>query len=188
MNLVSAVSNYKSEHSKRLRDHLEWYSSAKDLGEAIERASRAEYDASGLMHGHQFRVGRTRLGKIEGPLTRDLREITGFNDFGELYSLVRRCIADLPGLGDLTVYDTALRLGGFFNVMPTSVYLQCGARKGALEFYRLFRNNESLPEGRSVPTTIFFPELQDLSPCEIENFLCIMMQSGSNRKVRPALC
>jgi hypothetical protein len=39
-------------------------------------------------------------------------------------------LVDVPGIGELYVYDTALRIGAKLGVFPEKVYLHAGARIG----------------------------------------------------------
>ena len=52
-------------------------------------------------------------------------------DFRQLFELVRDLIEPIPGIGELMVYDTALRIGAKLNLKPMRVYLHAGARAGA---------------------------------------------------------
>lgn len=92
-----------------------------------------------------------------------------FIDFEHLYDSVRYCIKDINGVGDLTIYDTALRLGAIAGLHPEQyVYLACGARKGAIALYG--KKNFKFRE----PYSFFVPLLGCLNAQEIEDFLCIM--------------
>ena len=57
-----------------------------------------------------------------------------YADFEELYHAVKASIGDIGGIGDLSVYDTAKRIG---HILPTPiypkqyVYLSAGAKEGA---------------------------------------------------------
>lgn len=78
----------------------------------------------------------------------------------------------MHGIGDLAVYDTALRIGWSIGLKPDELFLQAGARKGArrLEAKQLLR----IPRGdRSVQVSLFPPEMQALVPYQIETFLCV---------------
>lgn len=92
-----------------------------------------------------------------------------FIDFEHLYDTVRGLIRPIKGIGDLTTYDTALRLGHIYGLRPQQyVYLACGAKKGAEKLYarKDFRFRE--------PYSFFEPLLGTLDAQEIEDFLCIM--------------
>src|SRR6185503_10831870 len=71
-----------------------------------------------------------------------------------------------PGVGPLTVYDTAVRIGNFLHLQPKTVYLHAGARDGARalgpDLYARTLAKDALPI-----------EMQCLTPDEIEDCLCI---------------
>ena len=89
-------------------------------------------------------------------------------DFEDLYAHIARC--QVKGIGDLTLYDTALRIGHVMHpcIYPKQyVYLARGAKKGA-----------EILLGRKVgwrePIDVFRPYFGDMPSRCIEDFLCIM--------------
>lgn len=89
-------------------------------------------------------------------------------DFEDLYADIARC--QVPGIGDLTLYDTALRIGHVMDpcIYPKQyVYLARGAKVGAEKLL-----------GRKVnwrePIDVFQPYFGDFPSRCIEDFLCIM--------------
>ena len=96
-----------------------------------------------------------------------LPSLEACRDFRQLFELVRDLIEPIPGIGELMIYDTALRIGAKLNLKPMRVYLHAGARAGAraLDYEnrgRDFVHLEDLPE-----------PLRQLEPHEIEDCLCI---------------
>ncbi len=168
------VQRFIESSRPELEKHLSYYSNAPDIDVALDRVTRAEQGPDGLMHKHQRRVGRDSLSAIRAPLSVAMLGRNGFESFEDLFAVVKAAISDLPGIGELTIYDTSLRLGAFFGISPSSVYLQRGALKGARNFYTRRRIGTPLPLGRSVSCVGFHPELSELSAHEIENFLCVM--------------
>jgi len=87
-------------------------------------------------------------------------------DFDELHQRVDQAIGSLHGIGELTVYDTALRIGARLGFLPERVYLHSGTRVGAralgLDWRATVLDVSDLPR-----------ELRDLRPHEIEDCLCI---------------
>ncbi len=82
----------------------------------------------------------------------------------------------MRGLGDLWAYDTTLRIGacigantGLATMSPTDVYLQSGARRGAIEL----QGKWVLGQRRIAPLDEFRQDFWGLKPYEFENFLCI---------------
>ena len=92
-----------------------------------------------------------------------LRRATSFDD---LFDLVDKHILPIQGIGPLTVYDTALRIGARLGLSPTRVYLHAGTRAGAREL--------GLDAQRGTIEMDELPEpLRQLSPREAEDLLCI---------------
>jgi len=75
-------------------------------------------------------------------------------------------LSSVRGLGDLYIYDTALRLGSFLKLSPKHVYLHAGTRAGARALG--LKLSEDFLRVTALPKTI-----QVLEPHEIEDFLCI---------------
>lgn len=127
------------------------------------RISRAERP-DGKRHDHQTRIRR-------GALKQVVRRFKGtawnvHKTFSELHSFLGRRIGSIPGIGELMVYDTALRIGAKLGLHPKGVYLHRGTRSGVralgLDTDRPFINVYELPR-----------ELRTLRPHEIEDCLCI---------------
>jgi hypothetical protein len=90
-------------------------------------------------------------------------QIAAATSFAQLLSILDE--AKPRGVGELTIYDTAVRIGYGQNLKPEVVYLHAGTRKGArrlqLDVRRPF-----------IPHTEIPKELDGLSPAEIEDVLC----------------
>ncbi|MDE1887953.1 MAG: hypothetical protein KGL00_09480 [Gammaproteobacteria bacterium] len=80
--------------------------------------------------------------------------------------IVAATIRAIPGIGELTVYDTALGIGAFLRLEPAKVFLHAGARSGARAL-GLDASGEFL-EVKAIPA-----ELRSLKQSEIEDVLCI---------------
>jgi hypothetical protein len=52
-------------------------------------------------------------------------------NFAELFEMIHTAVHPIPGLGELYVYDTALRIGAKLNLLPDKAYLHAGTRSGA---------------------------------------------------------
>lgn len=115
-------------------------------------------------HDHQRRLKRASLeaahGKLKGA---SFSECESFHD---LFLTVERTIGGIPGIGELMVYDTSLRIGANVGLLPDRVYLHSGTRRGAKQL--------------SLPTEIGWllrdqlpQDLQSLAPCQVEDLLCI---------------
>lgn len=79
----------------------------------------------------------------------------------------------IKGIGDLTVYDTAVRIGYSFGLHPEKVYIHRGAKTGAKNLL-----GRKAVHGRKFLYMHELPiEFQSLTPMEVENCLCIYKNS-----------
>jgi hypothetical protein len=118
----------------------------------------------GKRYHHQCRIPLAALQTATAKLLR--APLLKAKDFDELLRVVARAIGPIQGIGALTVYDTALRIGAKLGLQPTRVYLHAGTRAGA----RILGLTWRAPylEVAECP-----PELRVLAPHEIEDCLCI---------------
>jgi len=130
---------------------------------AIERAGRAITPA-GKRYSHQRRLPGALLAKAAKELRR--ARVGHATSFDDLHERVASAIGVLHGIGELTVYDTALRIGAKLGLLPTKVYMHTGTREGARA---LGLNWKAM----SLPVRELPPELRTLKPHEIEDCLCI---------------
>jgi hypothetical protein len=119
----------------------------------------------GLKHPHQRRIPNKLLEEFAQALQKKHQALSRAADFEELMSIVSA--AALPGIGALTIYDTALRLGFRLKLRPGLVYLHRGTLKGA----RLLGigANGSIAKDK-LPKVL---KDSDLDPGELEDFLCV---------------
>ena len=110
---------------------------------------------------------------------------TKYIDFEALYDDIRSLLISISGIGNLTIYDTALRIGFIMNpiVLPRQyVYLACGAMRGA----------ENLLNAKGAlnyrePAYLFSPCFGNLSSHFVEDFLCVMEDFLCNGKTQGAI-
>lgn len=99
--------------------------------------------------------------------------------FSQLIKIVEEC--RVSGFGELSIYDTAVRIGAFLGIAPDRVYLHAGTRVGieALE------KKGYLVEGSSKKKSISVKELphefKGLSADEIQHFACSKKESLKNK-------
>jgi hypothetical protein len=86
--------------------------------------------------------------------------------FAELIVCIDAAVRSLRGIGELYVYDTALRLGAHLGLLPHKVYLHAGTRRGARALGLDHR-------AESVSLADLPAPLRGLRPHEIEDVLCI---------------
>jgi hypothetical protein len=93
-------------------------------------------------------------------------DYAGLRTFADLYEKVARALRPIRGIGLLTIYDTAHRIGAYLKLSPEQVYLHAGVRVGA----------KALGLGdwqAKLPMSAFPPAFQRLRPEQVEDCLCI---------------
>jgi hypothetical protein len=88
-----------------------------------------------------------------------LKQLAKTADFAALHALVEGEIGEITGIGALTVYDIAHRIGAHFGKAPRPAYLHAGIRKGA----RVFNISGDSFDPRILPKAF-----SRLAPYEIE--------------------
>ena len=161
--LEAIVRAYIAQCRAHSTDELGSFKAEPTVASAIERAGRAE-TPEGRRYHHQRRLPSALLRFAMKQLQAARLEQTA--DFDELHQRVNQAIGSLHGIGELTVYDTALRIGARLGFLPERVYLHSGTRVGAralgLDWRATVLDVSDLPR-----------ELRDLRPHEIEDCLCI---------------
>lgn len=139
-------------------------------------------DLDGKVHPHQRRVGSDILDEAIKVLHSagfynngqyfNNGKPTKFVDFEELYDFVEGKLEHINGIGDLTVYDIAVRIGWHQNpwVLPKDyVYIHAGTKVGAEKVLgiRII--------GKRIPFSFFngLSRLSGLNALELEDYLCI---------------
>jgi len=110
-------------------------------------------------------------------LLENLPALQGASSFDELFELVEALIRPIYGIGELAVYDTALRIGERLGLEPTKVYLHRGTREGAKALGLAYRRKAI--ELAELPT-----ELRSLPARELEDVLCIYKDEFTGRRHR----
>jgi hypothetical protein len=162
-NLDAIVRDYIQRHRPRGQREFEFYRDQQTLQDAISKAVFAR-TSSGRKHPHQWRIRDAILEEARRKLlATPLRESRSFS---ELHTAIEGSIRGITGVGELVVYDTALRIGAYLGLEPDLVYLHAGTRVGAktlgLRYQQRFLRTTELPQ-----------PLLKLVPREIEDCLCI---------------
>ena len=139
------------------------FTSEPTVKDAVRRAAHARR-ADGKRYDHQRRLSPSVLREAAARL--EQVDIATSRDFDELHRLIETTIGPIHGIGELMVYDTALRIGAKLGLAPECVYLHAGTRQGAralgLNWRKPYLSVAECPE-----------ELHTLEPREIEDCLCI---------------
>jgi hypothetical protein len=177
MTVSEIVSTYIREDRYRAREEMRFFETQRSPTQAIQKAVLCVLPC-GKRHSHQRRIPRRLLEIAEARLQtvqRDLKRAEGFDD---LHRVVAEKVGSIKGIGALTVYDIAHRIGAYFGKYPRLVYLHAGTRKGAMFFG--IRGDAFDPEILPKP----FLRLQ---PYEIEDCLCLYKDNfGADESVHPA--
>ena len=98
------------------------------------------------------------------------------HDFELLHSEIRSLIGNIPGIGNLTIYDVAVRLGAKYNILPKNyVYLHAGPMISAKHLEKIGRIKLTRPCSPCVPITDFssiYSLFSSPTAFDIESDLC----------------
>ena len=136
------------------------------LEEAVYIAAIAR-NQEGKKNKHQWRLKNIDLEKFAVALVDKVSEIKKCTTFDELLQNVEKY--KTYGIGNLTVYDTAERIGAYLKIYPAKIYLHAGTKIGAEKILgkKLKENyiqKEDLPEAF---------QQTNLRCDEIEDILCM---------------
>lgn len=113
---------------------------------------------------HQRRIPHSALVEAKAALLK--LNLAGVRSFDELHKLVALTIGPIIHIGQLTIYDTAHRLGAFLKLCPEYVYLHAGVRSGAKALGLDYRTEK-------LATSAFPKAFQKLKPEQVQDCLCI---------------
>lgn len=148
-------------------------------------------------HGHQYCIPDTavddavnalmdsmfvRADMIATPFASGDKISEVFEDFEELYDFISLVISGIPGIGPLTVYDTAKRIGHLFEIPiypKLYVYLASGAMDGAKALLKTKDLRFREPIYKFAPFFGTFPSIF------IEDMLCIYKKVFVNCSIDP---
>ena len=163
MILNEIISDYIREYRDDARAEMRFFEIQRNPSEAIRKAALCMLP-SGKRHPHQRRIPKAVLEQAEAKLQAIGRKLAKAADFSALHQLVKDEIGSTKGIGALTVYDIAHRIGANCGKAPRLVYLHAGTRMGA----RVFNISGDSFDPRILPKAF-----SQLVPSEIEDCLCI---------------
>jgi hypothetical protein len=163
--LRAIVNDYIEEWRPRAEREFEVFRRLTDE-EAIATAALAKLP-SGKRHPHQYRIPRGALEESRRRLIDNIELLKRATTFDELIELVEQLSGSIHGIGQLTVYDTALRIGARLGLEPTRVYLHAGTRDGAKALLGCNGKVATL-DVSELPTP-----LRNLRAREVEDLLCL---------------
>lgn len=163
MTLAEIVNAYIVTFRGPARREISYYSTQGSLGTAIHEAALSRLP-SGKRHPHQRRLSGGVLAEAERRLQEAKGGLLTCKSFDELHEKISFTVGQIRGIGDLTVYDIAHRIGGYLGLKPDLLYLHAGTSLGASALGI---------SGRKARLNTLPPELLVLTPAEIEDCLCI---------------
>ena len=161
--LQTIVRAYIARHRADACDELRGFRNEPSLKAAIERAGMARR-LNGKRYNHQRRLPEAVLQAGTAALHR--ASLSAANDFHDLHGRVKKALSSIWGIGELTIYDTSLRIGAKLGLFPDAVYLHSGTRQGARALGLNWRAEHV--DVQDCPR-----EFRVLAAHEIEDCLCI---------------
>jgi hypothetical protein len=146
---------------------LPWTLKAEDFETAIHRACMSRGEDGTLWH-HQGRVWQVNLEAYEKTLQEDYADdLYESKYFWELFGHCRRAASQTHGIGPVTEYDVAMRLGGWLDLEPEHLYFHAGVTEG------LRALGVAIPRGATCIDRERLPEFfWDKNLDIVESFLC----------------
>lgn len=176
------ISDYMKNHKKGENAERDFFKSCKTLEEAVSYAALARDNESKF--SHQYRISNDALEDSRIILLKEIEKISKVRTFHELFELINSLIRPIHGIGDLVIYDTALRIGIKLGIKPEYIYLHAGTKEGAknlgLPINTPFLHKSQIPK-----------EFRDLEADQIESIFCIYKNDFNNRsptKIRGSHC
>ncbi len=146
------------------RGYADWLADSPDLRTAVDRAVRSRMP-DGTHHNHQSKVKLDARLEFGRRITETLERGVSARTFHQLWLLCHSCV--VPGIGPLTIYDVAERIGRYLRLRPDRVYLHAGTKLGAEALGIDCRNKEWLMMD-DLPAP-----MRSLYGDEAEDFLCV---------------
>jgi hypothetical protein len=166
VDLRAVVQHYIANHRLRAQAELQTFANEPTLEAAAHRAGRAVL-ADDRRDPHHTRRPQELLDRTAARLVERVATLQAATNFARLLDAVRKAVGHFDGLGDLYLYDTALRIAAKKGTLPTRVHLHAGTREGAKRL-GLEIDGRKVLDRSELP-----PALQVLEPYEVEDVLCI---------------
>lgn len=163
--LYNIIKIYKKHKADNPDSWIEFAKSQVNLKEAI-RVSSLSINQSNKRHPHQYRLEQKTLNATCDELLLIERKLKAARTFDDLYQLIMSI--DVYGLGPLTRYDIATRIGAYLKLYPDRIYLHAGTRTGAKRLLGKVDGEYILKSDLPKPF-----RSRDITCSEIEDILCI---------------
>jgi hypothetical protein len=170
-NIDELILKYKSLRKKCPDRWLIDCENESNIDHVIEMASKSR-DSNNRKHPHQYRIKNKTLDNFCDNVMSKKNEILKSTDFAQLYNVIKK--SKINGIGDLTIYDTAHRIGKHLEILPNKVYIHCGTKIGAERILKNKIRNKFIDKS-------MFKKFSDLTCEEIEDILCIYKDGVENK-------
>ena len=117
--LGEIVERYILEYRGKHEEELKFYREQPSLRKAVGLAARS-IGTGGRKHPHQWRLTGETLNSAASELESVLRAIRKCRNFAALIGLLESTLENVRGIGDLTTYDIAHRVGAYLSLEPDS--------------------------------------------------------------------
>lgn len=138
--------SWRYAKTKRTDQVIRWCRKAPNYATAVRRAVEARGE-DGKHHNHQSKVditARRKLGAtlVSPPIKKRVEYIVSIKDnpaaetnYYTAFDALHDMIDEVKpfGIGPVTVYDVAVRVGEYLGIRPASVYVHAGVREGIKE-------------------------------------------------------
>ena len=196
--LQDLINNYKQYFQQYLNDVLLLYNRSNcDFDVAVRFAGSGLCPVPGCQerYMHQkYHTSYSVLASFSRTLYAHRKTLFGKHSFEELYEEVRNIcdafMGNVKGIGDLTIYDAALRISVNLGIPPQEyVYTNTGTGPRIKSWEKQLlspQTKNNCPKAGIYLTTDFLPPLakSGLTAYEIEDFLCVYHKQRSNFKIR----
>ena len=130
-------------------------------------------DDTGNQRGVAYEVSR----QVRDNLVKRINDIMRCRTFDEMHRIVTDC--KVKGFGELSIYDTALRISSYLNIEPDKVYLHAGARYGMALLEDKGYVEKGLSKKKFIEMNELPQQIQVLKALEAEHMLCSMKDTMS---------
>lgn len=185
--IKTCINNYYARFKVRFDNYLAYYKTL-NLEDAIECASIGKYKLDGgseftWFHQQVFiqHNGEQPLIQLAKKLQSLRDKISILKDFDALFQLMKEISSNIDGIGSLSIYDTALRLGSHLNMTPDFIYIHAGTKTGFKALIDEKCDKEYIE--KKIFRTI--PNLFELEPMYLEDILCIYKKTFKKLKSHP---
>jgi|JI6StandDraft_1071083.scaffolds.fasta_scaffold240198_1 hypothetical protein len=169
--LNNIIRHYKTNFGVLKDPHITHCRNQANLGAAIYQAAIAK-DINNKKHSHQHLIKVDLLTLFAVHLCQDEISFRNSKSFDEIKHTIEKNVqarSTLKGIGELTIYDTAIRIGAYKGLLPDKIYLHRGTRIGAQKLIPHRKLNSFI-----VKTDLPIPfHTHNLTEAEIEDILCI---------------